>query len=123
MVEWVPISEAALLERVNQGRAAMSETSRRLWDAVRIPPEKWQQHPYGDEGGGFWVVGLIGRTAIWFNDIEDGFNRSAYLTYGTLQDYWCNEDELNVTMEYLANALSGGRDLAQMRSGPKGVSR
>jgi hypothetical protein len=120
MVEWEPISEQALLDRVSQGCAAMSEASRRLWDAVRIPPEKWKQHPYGDTGNGFWVVGLVGRTAIWFNDIEDGFNRSVYSTYGVIEDYWCNQDELNVTIDYLANALAGGRDLAQMRAGPKG---
>ena len=28
--------------------------------------------------GVFWVVGLIGRTVIWYNDIEEGFNRSAF---------------------------------------------
>jgi hypothetical protein len=115
MVEWEPITRDALLGRLDQGRAAMTEASRRLWDAVRIEPVKWQQHPYGDAGGGFWVVGLIGRTAIWFNDIEDGFNRSVYSTHGVIEDYWCNQDELNVTIEWLANALSAGRDLAQMK--------
>lgn len=120
MVVWVPITERALRRRVKQGCARMTEASRRLWEAVRIDPEKWQQHPYGDAGGGFWVVGIVGRTAIWFNDVEDGFNRSVYSTYGVLEDYWCNQDELEVTIEYLANALSGGRDLALMRSRPKG---
>jgi hypothetical protein len=116
MVEWGPITEKALRRRIKQGYAAMSETSRHLWEAVRVEPEKWQQHPYGDAGGGFWVVAIIGRTVIWFNDIEEGFNRSAYSTYGTIDDYWCNQDELNVTVEYLANALAGGRDLAQLGS-------
>jgi hypothetical protein len=119
MVKWTPISEAQLLDRISQGYAAMSEASRRFCDAVRIKPEKWQHHPYGDEGGGFWVVGLVGRTAIWYNDIEDGFNRSVYSKYGTIEDYWCNQDELNLTIEYLANALQGGRDLALIRSSPK----
>lgn len=119
MVEWEPISERALLDRVSQGCAAMSEPCRRLWDVIRIPPEKWDQHPYGDPGHGFWVVGLVGRTAIWFNDIEDGFNRSVYSTYGVIEDYWCNQDELNITIGYLANALAGGRDLAQMIAKPK----
>lgn len=123
MIDWVPISPAELMERVDRGVGTMNEPCRRLWDAVRIEPEKWQQHPYGDEGKGFWVVGLIGRTAIWFNDIEDGFNRSAYSTYGILDDYWCNQDELDVTIQYLANALSGGKDLAVMRAGPKVASK
>lgn len=111
MVDWEPISEAALLDRISQGCARMPDAQRRLWDAIRIEPEKWQQHPYGDAGGGFWVVGLIGRTAIWYNDLEDGFNRSTYANYGVIDDYWRNDDELDITIQYLANALSLGHDL------------
>lgn len=94
----------------------MTEANQRLWDSIRIDPQKWEQHPYGDTGGGFWVVALIGRTVIWYNDIEDGFNRSLYSQYGAIDDYWCNDDELDVTMQYLASALSGGRDLALIGS-------
>lgn len=90
----------------------MPDRTRRLWNAILVEPEKWQQHPYGDAGGGFWVVALMGRTVIWYNDIEEGFNRSVYSEYGVIDDYWCNQDELNVTLEYLANALVSGRDLA-----------
>jgi len=123
MLDWQPISEAALLDRIRQGRIRMPEGHRRLWDAVCIPPERWQQHPDGDAGGGFWVVGLIGRIAIWYNDIEEGFNRSAYSTYGDIDDYWRNDDELDVTIGYVADALAGGPDLlrvvARFRRDPK----
>ena len=116
MVDWEPISLDALLARISQGYARMTQAQQRLWDAIRINPEKWQQHPYGDAGGGFWTVGLIGRTAIWYNDLKDGFNRSVYSTYGVIDDYWCNDDELDVTVGYLAYALSGGPDLSQIGS-------
>ena len=116
MVDWEPISVDALLAQISQGYARMTQAQQRLWNAIRINPEKWQQHPYGDAGGGFWTVGLVGRTAIWYNDLEDGFNRSVYSTYGLIDDYWCNQDELDVTVEYLANALSGGQDLSQIGS-------
>ena len=116
MVNWEPISAKTLLARIGQGCSRMPREHRRLWDAIRIDPEKWQQYPYGDAGGGFWTVALIGRTAIWYNDLEDGFNRSVYSTYGVIDDYWCNDDELDVTVEYLANALSGGHDLSKIGS-------
>jgi len=116
MIDWEPISEAALLDRISQGYARMPQSHQRLWDSVRIDPEKWEQHPYGDAGGGFWVVALMGRTVIWYNDLEDGFNRSLYSQYGFIDDYWCNHDDLDVTMQYLANALSGGQDLALIGS-------
>ena len=114
MKDWEPISQSALLDRIEQGRTRMTEPHRRLWDAVRIPPERWQQHPYGDAGGGFWVVGLIGRIVIWYNDIEDGFNRSVYSTYGVIDDYWRNDDELDVTIGYVADSLAGEPDLLQV---------
>lgn len=116
MVDWEPISEAALMARISQGCARMTTSQQRLWNSIRIDPEKWQQHPYGDAGGGFWTVGLIGRTAIWYNDREDGFNRSVYSTYGVIDDYWCNQDELDVTIAYLASALNEGQDLSQIGS-------
>ena|SRR6266478_818889 len=116
MVDWVPISEDDLSARIRQGYARMTQAQQRLWDAIRISPEKWQQHPYGDAGGGFWAVGLLGCTVIWYNDLDDGFNRSVYSTYGLIDDYWRNDDELDVTIQFLANALSRGHDLLHILS-------
>ena len=123
MSEWKPISEEALRGRVAQGEARMSPSQLRLWKAIRIDPEKWLQHPYGDTGKGFWVVAIIGRTVIWYNDIEEGFNRSGYSAYGEIEDYWCNQDELELTIEYLMTSLERGTDLVRMRNKPVKVPR
>jgi hypothetical protein len=117
MVEWKPIAEAALRKRIAQGQSRMTPAQLRLWQVIRIDPEKWQQHPYGDPGNGFWVVGLIGRTVVWYNDIEDGFNRSRFAMYGVIEDYWCNQDELEVAMQYVLSALEHGSDLLRMVRG------
>ena len=118
MLDWKPITETALRARVAQGEARMSQAQQRLWEAVRIEPEKWQQHPYGDQGEGFWVVALVGMTVIWYNDLEEGFNRSRYSTYGTIGDYWCNQDELELTVQWLMDALRRGTDLVLLPSKP-----
>ena len=123
MIEWEPISETALKARVAQGVARMSPAQLRLWEAVRIEPEKWQQHPYGDQGEGFWVVAIVGRTVLWFNDIEDGFNRSRYASYGTIDDYWCNQDELELAVQYLGNAIEQGTDLVRLVKKPAPLPR
>lgn len=115
MTQWQPIGEEDLLKRVAQGQDRMTSAQRRLWNAVRVEPHKWQQDPYGVEGGGFWVVGLIGQTAIWYNDLEEGFNRSRFSSLGVIEDYWCNQDELEVTVSYLLTALERGPDLVLMR--------
>jgi hypothetical protein len=113
-VEWAPIAEKALSARVKQGVARMNRAQVRLWQAICVTPEKWQQHPYGEPGGGFWVVALIGRTVIWYNDLEEGFNRSRYVSYGMIEDYWRNDDELELTVQYLMDALERGTDLVLM---------
>ena len=64
-------------------------------------PEKWQISPWGDHNDGFWVIGIIGQTVLWYNDIEEGFNSSSYSKYGTIKEYWCNDDDLAMSIRSL----------------------
>ena len=123
MLDWQPINEAALKKRIAQGMARMQPRARRLWESIRIDPEKWRLPPYGDGGGGFWAVAVIGRSVIWYNDVDEGFNRSRYSTYGEIDDYWRNDDELDVTIGYLMNALDMGADLVRLRKSPAKLPR
>lgn len=93
MIEPMPLQ--SLLERVAEGEECMTDEERRLWELVRVPPSRWKLEPWGDETGGFWVVGWIGRTVIWFNEIEDGFNSSRFSEFGRIDEYYCNQDEMN----------------------------
>ena len=107
-VDWRSISEAELHDEINAAWERMSMPQRRLWEVIRIEPEKWQQLPYGDQGGGFWAVAVIGRTVVWFNDIEDGFNRSRYSRWGEIEQYWCNQDDLEWTIQCLLDEIKDG---------------
>jgi hypothetical protein len=89
----------------------------RFWEAVRIPPEKWVQHPYGDGGGGFWVVGVLGSRVVWFNDLEHGFNVSDYKSAGKIADYWCDQHPLEVVLQQLLYFVQTGIPLVG-RAGP-----
>lgn len=100
---------------VNAAEGRMTPRQQRFFDVIRIDPERWAQAPYGDDTGGFWVVGLLGRTVIWYNEIENGFNRSRYSTYGTIDEYWCNTDRLEEALQRLMDALNP--DLAGSSSG------
>jgi len=86
----------------------MSLPQRRLWEVVKIDPEKWTQEPWGDEGGGFCVVAIYGNTVIWYNDIEEGFNRSTYESYGRIIEYWCNQDYLEWTLQHVLDEIKDG---------------
>ena len=96
-MDWTPCIEEELATLIADGVAAMNARGRALWDLIRIPPAKWQLRPWGDKGGGFWVVGILGQQVVWYNDIEGGFNVSCYETPGLIAEYWCNQDELQHT--------------------------
>jgi hypothetical protein len=116
---WEPMSEADLLALINVSRERMSVAQARLWDAICITPERWRQHPHGDEGGGFWAVAVLGRNVVWYNDIEDGFNRSRYTLYGTIDAYWCNQDRLEWTVQHLLNLVREGQDSGPFAGPPQ----
>ncbi len=99
------MTEEEIWDEINSSWERMSYPQRNLWEVIRIDYEKWQQHPYGDKGGGFWVVAIFGNTIIWYNDIEEGFNRSKYKEYGKFEEYWCNQDELEWTIQHILNEI------------------
>lgn len=79
-----------------------------LWDAIQIKPQRWVQEPWGVLGGGFWAVGIMGQTVIWYNDIENGFECSRYIRYGTIPDYCCNQYELEHILQRLVSGNASG---------------
>lgn len=84
----------------------MEPNVRFFWDKIKIPPQKWQHSPWGDLGGGFWVVALIGRTCVYYNDIEDGFNSSEYERFGYIKDYFCGQLDLITYLNALTQELT-----------------
>jgi hypothetical protein len=102
MDEWFPTTSEELSAEIREGEAALTPDELRWWREFRIPPEKWQLHPWGDAGGGFWVVGIIGRHVVWHNDIEGGFDLSLYSAYGTIGEYGASQFELS----HVVNAIA-----------------
>ncbi|MCD2519277.1 hypothetical protein LQ564_23530 [Massilia sp. G4R7] len=117
-LDWQPITEAALWDRILHAEGRMSPQLFRLWEAIRISPVKWEEKTYGSTGGGFWVVAIIGNRAIWFNDIEDGFNCSSYTVTGQLAEYFCNQDELDMTVQNILTIIETGIDSSARCSAP-----
>lgn len=117
MSAWTPISETELWDILNTSYIRMSPQQERLWNLVRINPEKWSQESYGKVDG-FWAVALLGQIVVWYNDIEDGFNCSTYIKHGEISEYWCNQDELEFAIQRLINAIEFGHDMGGQRSPP-----
>lgn len=109
-MKWTPTTELEIWDAINDSYERMSLDQRRIWEVIQIHPVKWKQDPYGNQGNGFWVVALIGNTVIWFNDIEDGFNRSSFKEYGVIKEYYCNQDELEWQVQGVINQIRDGYD-------------
>lgn len=116
---WQPINEGALGDLISESRDSMDLPLLRLWDQIKIDPQKWQLPPWGDLGGGFWAVAIIGNTVIWYNDIEEGFNRSKYMIHGYINEYWCNQDELQWQVGHVLSDLNDGRRSGQSCGPPQ----
>lgn len=116
------ISEAELWDSINDAFDRMTLEQRRVWDVIKIHPEKWQQEPWGNESKGFWVVAIIGSNVIWFNDIEDGYNQSTYTNYGTIEEYYCNQDELEWAVQNVINMLKDGHYSARRAGEPQPIA-
>src|SRR5436305_10941940 len=105
---WTPITQEELQSQIAKGEDAMDAAPRALWHTIRIEPVKWQLRPWGDEGGGFWVVAIFGRYVVWFNDIEWGFNISRYSAMGTIDEYCCDQGELQDSMFDIERLMAKG---------------
>ncbi|WP_028582204.1 hypothetical protein [Desulfogranum japonicum] len=107
-MKWQPIKEEEIWDDLNQSWKRMSYEQRNLWEVIKIIPEKWKQDPWGNAGDGFWVVAIIGKTVVWYNDIEEGYNRSTYSEYGKIEEYWCDQDELEWAIQKIINEIKDG---------------
>ncbi|TRC90061.1 hypothetical protein FJV80_06385 [Mesorhizobium sp. WSM4310] len=110
------LNEVALWELINESRYRMSLAQRRLWDLIRIDPEQWiHRSPTGNVS--IWVVALIGRGVISYNDAENGFDRSSFVQYGEIVELGWGQDELEGAVQHVLNELELG-----YRTAP-GISR
>ena len=107
MKTWKTTTEQEIKELVSIAENSMTTPGRKLWEFVRLHnPEKWELTPWGDEGNGFWVVAVTGNTCLYYNDIEDGFNISAFKKWGVIDEYFCDQQELQDVFNAFAESIS-----------------
>ncbi|WP_016958004.1 hypothetical protein [Catenovulum agarivorans] len=105
---WKPVDIKWLNNDLENQFWLLDEPQQKLWNLIKINPEKWSLSPLGDQGGGFYVVAVFGNQVLWFNDIEDGYNISNYNEYGVISDYFSNQNELHHSVNYLYSLLQDG---------------
>ncbi len=121
MNKWEPISLEDLFVEISNSEPYFEDEQWNFWQLIKISPEKWSEKGYGDEGGGFWVVAICGTHVIWYNDIEEGFNISKYKVFGEIDGYFCNQDELNWTVNRLFDLVKFGGNVNGQAGPPKNI--
>jgi hypothetical protein len=102
----MPLSREELESMIATALADYDDEVRAAWARIRIEPARWRCSPWGDEDGGFWAVAIEGDQVLWFNDIEDGFNRSAFSERGVIDEYRCDQTELTEILSQIAHEHS-----------------
>jgi len=118
MTEWSPISLIELYDEIQKTETDLNGDLWNFWKLIKVEPAKWKEPNFGDEGGGFWIVAICGTKVIWYNDIEDGFNISDYETYGIINGYYCNQEELSSSVTRLYDLIRFGGDISGQASAP-----
>ena len=72
--------------------------------ALKALPMRLPLSPWGDCGGGFWVVARYGMQCLYYNDIEEGFNNSPVNADGIMTSYGCNQTSL---LDFIRHVIIG----------------
>lgn len=87
------IDEAQIWDVVNQAWPDMSPTEKHFWELIRINPERWTAEPYRYRPRMAWVVAIMGRHVIWYNEcwlgdeldgMDTGFACARYAVRGQI---------------------------------------
>lgn len=101
-MESAPVDQEELRSIVERDLARCSAELRAFFARIAIPPVRWRLSPEGDYPGGFWAVARYEDQVLWYNDIEEGFNVSRFVTAGKIP-----KDEYSGNQGDLCLALSG----------------
>ena len=121
MTEWKPITLSELYDEIQKTEMDLNGEQWNFWQLIKTAPSKWSEIHYGVEGGGFWVVAICGTKVIWYNDIEDGFNISDYITYGQIDGYICNQDGLSNAVTRLFDLVKFGGGVVGQAGPPQNL--
>ncbi|RWL93732.1 MAG: hypothetical protein EOR68_23405 [Mesorhizobium sp.] len=112
------MDEAAILKLMNEGRDQMTFKQKRVWDAISIDPEPWLYRNSEGHDNHVWVVAVIGRSVISYNEWDSGFDRSQFVRYGEIAQFGWGDGSLGAVVQDVLNELELGHRTAPTVSGP-----
>lgn len=90
---WKPMTQAELEQLIEEQLADCEPEQRDTFEKYRVPLRRVPIERYGKQERVF-IVAQCGDEAMYYEDIEHGFNFSPLDTDGRILQHWCNQDEL-----------------------------
>jgi hypothetical protein len=96
------ISEEMIWDEINASWTRMTFEQRRLWEMVKIMPNRWafkEKPPHGT-----WVVAILGRVIIRYDDTDcGGFVLSLWTKHGVVNADFSGEGTLEESLQIMTS--------------------
>ena len=106
----IHLTDSALREEILNAERELDQVGvreRRMWDRVSVDPEKWVEGHYGNIGP-VWVVAVMGRRCLYFNPVEGGWGWGTFDTWGVINGYHWQADEIQHSIFQALFAIDHG---------------
>ncbi|MEZ4335744.1 MAG: hypothetical protein R3B82_03865 [Sandaracinaceae bacterium] len=86
---------------------ALGLRERRLWDRMRIAPQRWTQTYYSALPE-VWVVAVVGTRCLLWNPVESGWGWGRFETWGVVREMHWQQDEIQHVVYQTLFAIDHG---------------
>jgi len=97
MSKWRPTTQKELEVIIREQLAVCTPMQRETFGKYRVPMQRVVIQRYGKTEYVF-VVAQRGQEAMYYEDIEEGFNFSPLDADGNILEHWCSQDELKYAL-------------------------
>ena len=97
MNTWKPITKDELNIIVKEQLSSCAPDQKSIFIKYRVPLKQHGIKRY-DKNEHVFVVAIKNNEALYYEDVEEGFNFSPIGNDGTIKEHWCNQNELNIAL-------------------------
>lgn len=101
MENWTAFPKKDLMMELFMAEQNLDDETLLFWNKIKINPEVWKCIDVIEDN--FWIVAKFHNYVIWYNDIEEGFNISKFITEGDILTYTALKQELHISIDKLKN--------------------
>jgi len=99
MNNWEPINKEELEALVDEQLNECTPEQKEIFKKYRVPLKQHFLERNGNKEKVF-VVAVKNNEALYYEDVEEGFNFSPLNPDGSIKEHWSNQDELKIALSH-----------------------